>query len=214
MAAFERSTPMKRFLLAGWLPNWLYNPALLSWLALVVTVSFLSGLVYIIEQQDLRQAANDPQIQMAEDAANNLASGKSPQAVLPDGSVDMATSLAPYLIIYDKSGKPLAASVELGGEIPEVPAGVFTDVGAQDQKRFTWQPESGVRSAAVLTRYSGKTSGYVLAGRSLREVEKRENSLLGLVGLVWLGTCGLITLIFGIPFALKFAGSKIANTTG
>ncbi|MBN9387249.1 MAG: hypothetical protein J0I20_04285 [Chloroflexi bacterium] len=69
---------MKRFLLAGWLPNWLSHPALLSWLALVITVSFLSGLVYIIEQQNLRQAANDPQIQMAEDVASSLASGKSP----------------------------------------------------------------------------------------------------------------------------------------
>ncbi|MBN9387250.1 MAG: hypothetical protein J0I20_04290 [Chloroflexi bacterium] len=126
----------------------------------------------------------------------------------------MATSLAPYLIIYDNSGKPLAASVELGGAIPEVPAGVFSDLGAQDQKRFTWQPENGVRSAAVLTRYSGKTSGYVLAGRSLREVEKRENSLLGLVGLVWLGTCGLVTLIFGIPFALRYMGTRAAHTTG
>lgn len=201
---------MKKLLLAGWVSN----PALLSWLALVITVTFLSGLVYIIEQQNLRQAANDPQIQMAEDAASSLAGGKSLQSVLPGPSVDMATSLAPYLIIYDDSGKPLAASVELAGSIPAVPPGVFNAIGTQDQKRFTWQPESGVRSAAVLIHYTGTTSGYVLAGRSLREVEKREESLLGLVGIVWLGTCGLITLIFGIPFAFKFGFARTANSPG
>jgi hypothetical protein len=205
---------MKKILLAGWLPNWLSNPALLSWVALVITVTFLSGLVYIIEQQNLRQSANDPQIQLAEDAASSLAAGKSPQAVLPGGAIDMATSLAPYLIIYDNSGTPLAASVELDGALPAVPAGVFSDAGSQGQKRFTWQPESGVRSAVVLTRYTGKTSGYVLAGRSLREVEKREDRLLWLVGLAWLGTCGLITLIFGIPFALRYIDAKATQANG
>ena len=201
---------MKKLLLGGWL----VNPALLSWLSLIIAVTFLSGLVYIIEQQNLRQSANDPQIQMAEDAASLLATGKSPQAVLPGDKVDMANSLAPYLIIYDNSGKPLGASVELDGAMPVVPTGVFKDMGTQDQKKFTWQPESGVRSAAVLTHYNGTTSGYVLAGRSLREVEKREDSLLGLVGIVWLGACGAITLIFGIPLVLKFLGARTSLSAG
>lgn len=171
-----------------------YGPVILNWLAFMVALTFLSGLTYLLAQQTLRQSANDPQIQMAEDAANALAGGKEAQAVLPAGKINMADSLAPYLIIYDESGKPVAASVELNGSTPQVPPEVFSDSG---QKRFTWQPASGIRSAAVLAHYK---SGYVLAGRSLREVENRENQLFQLVGIAWVAVCLVTTLLFASPF--------------
>src|SRR4051812_15743237 len=122
-----------------------YIQIFLNWLVFIIAITFLSGLTYLLSQQNLRQSANDPQIQMAEDAATALAGGKNIQAVLPAGTVNMASSLAPYLIIYDESGKPVGSSVQLDGATPEVPAGVFSDMAQQVQKRFTWQPESGVR---------------------------------------------------------------------
>jgi hypothetical protein len=43
------------------------------WLPLAAAVTMLSGLVYIAVQQNMRIGANDPQIQLAEDAARALA---------------------------------------------------------------------------------------------------------------------------------------------
>ena len=46
-----------------------------------VTVAF--GTLYAAVQQDYRQSANDPQIAMAEDAANALKGGDVPASVVP-----------------------------------------------------------------------------------------------------------------------------------
>src|SRR4051812_19741980 len=99
------------------------GPALrvfLYWLPVALIITVLSGLVYVAVQQNFRQSANDPQIQMAEDAAAALEAGAQPQAVVGTGKVDMARSLAPFLIVYDDQGQPLAASVQLNGQIPTV----------------------------------------------------------------------------------------------
>jgi hypothetical protein len=53
------------------------------WLLLAIVLTGLIGLVYVAVQQDLRQGANDPQIQMAEDALAKLANGQSVQNVVP-----------------------------------------------------------------------------------------------------------------------------------
>ena len=158
------------------------------WLPLSVVITLLSGLVYGAGQQVLRWAANDPQIQMAEDAANALTNGQAPQTVVPAASVDIASSLAPYLVVFDDAGKPVASSGLLHGQPPTLPSGVFDYVRQHGEDRITWQPEPGVRSATVITRVSGSRPGFVLAGRSLREVEQRESQLELIVGLGWLGT--------------------------
>ncbi|HEX7593426.1 MAG TPA: hypothetical protein VF429_04570, partial [Anaerolineae bacterium] len=48
--------------------------------------------------------------------------------------------------------------------------------------------EPGVRSATIVTRFTSTQSGFVMAGRSLREVESRDSNLELLIGLGWLGT--------------------------
>ena len=79
------------------------------WFAYVsVPVTLLCGLLYLAVQQDMRTSANDPQIQLAEDAAAQIISGKQIDQVVPVGKVDMATSLAPYLIVFNNQGVPPA----------------------------------------------------------------------------------------------------------
>jgi hypothetical protein len=114
---------------------------------------------------------------MAEDAAVELEAGRQPQAVVGTTQVDMARSLAPYLIVYDEAGRPLASSVQLDGQTPSIPEGVFSYVRQSGEDRLSWQPRPGVRSAAVVTGFGGSHPGFVLAGRSLLEVEKREAQL-------------------------------------
>ena len=43
-----------------------------TWVPLTIGTTLLCGLVYLATQQSIRQGANDPQIQMAEDAAAAL----------------------------------------------------------------------------------------------------------------------------------------------
>lgn len=158
----------------------------LYWLPMALVITMLSGLVYVAVQQDLRQGANDPQIQMAQDAAAQLEAGQQPQAVVGAGKVDMAHSLAPYLIVYDQAGNPIASGVQLDGQTPTLPQGVFASVTQSGEDRLSWQPQPGVRSAAVVTRFGGSHPGFVLAGRSLLEVEKRESQLTQEVVSAWI----------------------------
>ena len=166
--------------------NWNVKEILKHWLLIAIVVTGLIGLVYVAVQQDLRQGANDPQIQMAEDTAAKLANGQSVQNVVPSEKVDIANSLAPYLIIFNANGIPIASSAQLDGQTPTIPSGVFDYVRQNGEDRFTWQPQTGVRSAVVVTEYKGSISAFVLAGRSLREVEKREDNLMLVLLAGWI----------------------------
>jgi hypothetical protein len=174
------------------------------WLPLAVVITAMSGLVYVAVQQALRLDANDPQIQMAEDAAEALARGGTVASVLPADQVDLARSLAPFVIVLDDAGAPLASSGQLHGQIPAVPAGVFEYVRRHGEDRITWQPEPGVRIATVVVGHTGTKPGFVLAGRSLRETEKRENLVEMLAGTAWIITLfGSLVVVVGCEFLLS-----------
>jgi len=165
------------------------------WLPVAVAITAMSGLVYLAVRQVLRHSANDPQIQMAEDAARALAAGGEPDSFLPKIRVDLAKSVAPFVIIYDDAGSPVVSSGELHGKTPVLPPGVFDYVRARGQNRITWQPERGVRIATVVMRIAGKTNGFVLAGRSLREIEKRSDQAELESALAWIVTMWLSLIV-------------------
>ena len=152
-------------------------------LPLAVLATLCCGLVYASNQQDLRSGANDPQIQMAEDASTALDAGAQPSDLVSVGRIDVAQSLAPFLVIFDSSGKVLATAGQLDGHAPIPPAGVLTSALNNPPDIVTWQPSSGVRMAAVVVPWHG---GTVLAGRSLEQVEIRENDALLIVIAAWL----------------------------
>ena len=136
----------------------------------------------------MRQSANDPQIQIAEDSAAKLAVGESPDFLRSNvyGNVDVAKSLAPFLITFDGSGKMLASDATLNGQSPVPPAGVFAYAKKHGLDKISWQPAKGVRIAAVVAYYGGSREGYALSGRSLAEVENRIGSLQTLSFWAWL----------------------------
>lgn len=153
--------------------------------ATVLTVA--CGLVFLGLQQDLRQDANEPQIQMAEDLARALDGGAVPATLVTGSKVDLALSLAPFIAVYDQSGAVLATDGTLDGSPPRPPIGVLDTARSAGIDKVTWQPRAGVRIAAVVVPWSG---GTVLAGRSLRIVEERVTQLQVLVVAAWIG--GLI----------------------
>jgi hypothetical protein len=131
-------------------------------LAFVITA--LSGLIYLTGQQNLRQGANDPQIQISEDIASRLSGSTTIPNIPATNAIDIGKSLNTFIIAYVRS---------------------------HNQTRITWQPKEDVRSAVVITKFDGKSKGFVLVGRSLREVEEREENLSKMVGLGW------IVMMFG-----------------
>ncbi len=162
------------------------------WVPAAAIITVLSGGTYLTVQQTYRQSANDPQIQLAEDTASAISAGAAPQALIPSRKIDMTKTLAPFGIAYDDTGKVIISSVSLDGKDPVLPPGIFSTVKAHDESRFTWEPQKGIRIAAVVKKYN---KGYILAGRSMREIEKRENQLLMQTALVW-GVAMIISLAF------------------
>ncbi len=153
---------------------------------LAVVITLLCGLIYTSVQQNYRQTANDPQIQLAEDGAVQIAQGAVPGVILPGTAVDIAHSLAPFVIVYDESGSVLSSNGFLDGVTPATNRGILEAARRHVENRVTWQPAPGVRIAAVVTHVQGGPGGFVLAGRSLREVEHRELSLLLSVCAAWI----------------------------
>jgi hypothetical protein len=165
---------------------------LLYWLCAALIVTALYATVAGAIQTVLRGGANDPQVQLAEDAATRLGQGAA-AATLVGNTVDMGASLAPFVIVYNRQGQVLASSEQLNGQTPAVPTGVLTATAVGRERNVTWQPQSGVRIASVVV---ATPQGYVLSGRSLREVEGRIRSLELLIIVAWALAIGLLTLTF------------------
>jgi hypothetical protein len=168
----------------------MFKYTLKYWLPLAAAITLICATIYVAVQQDLRMGLNDPQIQMAEDAARALAAGQAPAVLIPPSAyqIDISLSLAPYLAIYDPQGKLLVASnasLNGGGSLPVPPTGVFEYTRQHKEDRLSWQPEPGVRSAIVVVAVNGGQGGFVLAGRGMREVENRESALTTQVGAGW-----------------------------
>jgi hypothetical protein len=181
------------------LPGWHVASVLAAWLPLTVTIVLVCGIVYLTAQQVLRQDANDPQVQLAEDTAAALLAGRLADLVLPPGKVDVAASLAPWVIVFDDAGRIVASSAEFGS-LPLPPSGVLEAARRDGQTRVTWQPRPGVRAATVVQRYGGSRPGFVMAGRSLRESEARSEKLLVLIAAA--GVAALVVSFVAVAAAI------------
>jgi hypothetical protein len=155
-------------------------------LALIITA--FCALAYLLSQQMLRLGANEPQVQWAQDTAARLSAGEALASVVPAGTLDVGRSLAPFTIVYDDSGKVLVATGQLHGQPPALPSGVLNYVRQNGEDRISWQPEPGVRYAAVVERVTGAQPGFVLVARSLREAEDRIGVMGQLAVAAWLAT--------------------------
>ncbi len=168
-----------------------------------IIITLIYGTIYATVQQSYRQSANDPQIELAEDITQMLETGIEPSSVIIGTKIDIdiARSLAPYVTIFDQSGTPIVSTGLLDNQMPTLPYGVFEHAQKSGENRITWQPREGVRSATVIVPFTGKTiSGFVLAGRSLREVEHRVARLTLCIFLAWAVT--MVVLIVGFIWFL------------
>lgn len=161
--------------------------------AVVIVLTILFGTAYGIGQQILRLSANDPQIQLAHEVATQLNDGVQVENVVGAFKVNMAQSLATFVIIYDQKGNPVGGTGYLDGSRAKVPIGVLKAADNVSDNRVTWQPKDGVRIASVSVK---SKDYYVLAGRSLREVEAREQKLLQIALSGWAASLLVVIMVF------------------
>lgn len=174
------------------------------WLPLALAVSGICVVVYIASQQSYRQSVNDPQIQFANDAADRVLSGDAPESAVPDERVLITRSLAPFIAVYDASGKPLASSGYIGEDIPVPPLEIFARAAATGEYRFTWEPVPGTEIATVVVSIAGER-GFALSGRNMKEQEERIWKMFNTIALSWF----LILLV--TLFASWLGARAIAN---
>jgi hypothetical protein len=157
----------------------LLHEVVARWLPIEAGVTLLTLLIYASVQQAYRQGANDPQIQIAEDAARAVAHGADPASLVSGAPVDIAASAAVWTAVVDGEDRALAANLRLDGHTPLPPAGVFADARRNGENRVT--------------------RAVIVVGRSLRDTEWRVDRL-GLMALAaWLATslASLIATAFG-----------------
>lgn len=167
--------------------------AILLFVPLAVVATGLAGLVYLVAQQDGRWQANQPQVQLAEDAAARLDAGGTPAGQVGPVQIDVARSLAPFVVVYGLTGNVLATDGTLDGAAPAVPPGILASARATGRDAVTWQPRAGVRIATVTVPWSGGS----VAGRSLRLVEEHATALELIVGAGWLATLVALAIAAG-----------------
>ena len=117
---------------------------------------------------------------------------------LPAGHIDLATSLEPFVILYNSDGAPIHSTGYIDDAVPIPPHGVFAYLRTQPIDKFTWQPRSGVRIATVAQRIDGPNPGFILVGRSLTLVQQQEDELRVGTFITWF--CLMALLIAGAVF--------------
>jgi hypothetical protein len=167
---------------------------LLPWIAVLIMITAAFGTIYAVTQQAQRNDANSPQIQMSQDVATKLDDNANP-TVLMTSQVDINKSMAPFTVIYDKNGKPVAGSGFSNQKLPQIDKGVLESSQGKDYNAVTWKPSGDTRIAAVVVEAN---KYYVLSGRSLKEVEKNESTTLLISAIGWFVT----VLLLGGLFAL------------
>ena len=168
---------------------------LAAWIIGVVVATLTLGTVYVVAQQLERQGADEVGAQLSTQVASDLTSGST--ATL-DGlpRVDLAASLAPFVVVYDSGGHPIAGNGYLDGHLAAPPAGVIRAAASDGSNHVTWQPRPGLRFATVEVRSGDRV---VMGAQSLIPTEQRIDRLGMLVTLAWIGTMvviGLIALAF------------------
>lgn len=139
-----------------------------------------------------QNGANDPQEQLARDAAKRLDGGATPATLIGPTTVDVASSLAPFIVVYGSTGNVLATDGALDGKAPMLPDGVLASATQTGRDAVTWQPREGVRVATITIPWDG---GTVTSGRSLRLVEDRESALELIVASAWIGTVFALAIV-------------------
>ncbi len=155
-----------------------------TFIVLTVLITLIFGSIYCVTHQIYRANANDPQVEVTNQVADVINQNVPLDAIVSEAEqIDMAQSLSLFVMIFDKDKKLIGSSAVIDGQTPTPSDQAFEVAKSSGDKRFTWEPKTGVKVAAVLKMVGDK--GYVLAGRSLKEVETRQAGLIKTLAIGW-----------------------------
>jgi hypothetical protein len=172
----------------------------LTHLAAAAIVTIMLAFIYITVQQTYCSGANDPQLEIARNMSHRLKQGISIDKWMQDDTVEISQSLSVFKILFNEKGEPLQSTGVLDGQTLHFPKGVFDFADKNGENDFSWQPQTGVRAAVVLERVLSNAYSFVAVGRSLKEVELREEKLLWTTLVSWLFCVGTIMFHWLIMF--------------
>lgn len=150
-----------------------------TWAPIAIVTIVFTFTIYATVQQNYRQSANDPLLQVSEQVTDMFNQGAPANQIVPEkGMVDIAKSISPFVQIYDTAGTLIGSSIILDGNNPQFPKDVLDKV--KDQINTTWEPKHDVRLATIVTKYKdGENKDVVIvAGRSLKAVDDRSMQTL------------------------------------
>ncbi len=177
-----------------------FRAALISWLPLAIAISGLCFLTLVVMHHSYRSLLNEPQVQMARDAAARIYSGAALETVIPPQLVTIESSLAPWAAVLNRGGTPIvdftdeverdeiefvATSGLLNGQLFRIPPGVLAYAEYYGENRLTWQPQQGVRQAIVVVHIP-ESEYFVIAGRNMYEAERRIGEMYYMILSMWL----------------------------
>ncbi len=183
--------------------NWISYASSSNWLRVVgVSTIILLG-SYTLVQQSTRLSANDAPLAAAQTAKHQLENGMKAQQVVPATPTNLKTDSTIFITVVDSSRNVLASSAQLDGAPTLPPSGTFDTATKKGSNWFTWEPENGVRLATQVLPYSlGSSSGYVVAGQSLKQAEDRINTYGWIILATW-GAVLVWTTFIPVPVRKK-----------
>lgn len=171
----------------------------------------LAGLLALTFQHSLRLAANDPQIELAEDISLRLARGADPQTILTQPAINLRTSVSTYVMVFNRVQEPVVVTALLDNQEVKPPVELFNLTEKNGQTRFTWQPAPGVKSAVVMQYFDDQQTGYLLVGRSLRETDYRITEITQTIMAGWLMIMALSLVCTIVMERISFQGLQIKS---
>lgn len=154
----------------------------------IITIIF--GTMYVVVQQQNRLMANDMPMLLATENARLITNGVDAATVGNASPEDISTSLIPFVVVYDKAGKPVGGAGYLDRKLAQMPLGALQHATTSKPNYVTWQPKQSVRLASVVV---ATKDYYVVGAQSLKATEDRAGHLLRLTALGY----GLAVLVAG-----------------
>jgi hypothetical protein len=155
------------------------------WIAGAALITLAAGAAWLGFGVSLRSGGDQQPLRLATRAASRLEAGSRLASVLPP-AINMAASRAPFIMVFDRRHHVLVSSGRLSGRIPVLPGGVLAWAARHGEDRITWEPQPGLREAAVIEPYGQPRLGFVLAAQSLQTISARQRTLTWSIACCWL----------------------------
>ncbi|KFF59783.1 hypothetical protein JF66_08900 [Cryobacterium sp. MLB-32] len=174
--------------------------------AVVLAGSVALGSTYLVAQRLDRERTDVASLQLADAVVGELKSGLTrTYESLP--RVDLATSLHPFVIVFDEQDRAIAGTGFLHGTLGSVPHGTLDTARMVGTHHVSWQPEPGLRFATVQVAVGNVV---VLAGQSLKPAEEHTAELGLQLAAAWLSL--VITVAAGLILVRILAPERQAAT--